>query len=386
MRDVAVIGVGMNKWGELWERSISDLIAESALLALDDAGLDKVDAMYIGCMSSGLFTDQEHLGSIGPDYTGICPTPGTRVESACASGGAAFRSGFLHVASGASDIVMVVGVEKMTDVDGAKATFALATAADQEYEVFHGVTFPGLYAMMANHHMNKYCTTRDQLAQVAVKNHKNGKLNPLAQFQMDVTLDQVKKAVMVSDPLTILDCSPITDGSAAVILCPADKAKSFSKKRIVKVKGSGHASDTIQLAQRKDLSYLKSTEVAAKQALAMAGRKIGDVNFAEVHDCFTIAEIMVIEALGAVEIGKGGPATMDGVTAVDGKFPVNASGGLKSKGHPVGATGVAQIVELVKQIRGTAEKGRQVKNANIGLAQNMGGSGASSVVHILEGE
>jgi acetyl-CoA C-acetyltransferase len=376
----------MNKWGELWEKSISDLIAESALLALDDAGIDKVDAMYIGCMSSGLFTDQEHLGSIAPDYAGICPTPGTRVESACASGGAAFRTGFLHVASGMSDIVMVVGVEKMTDVDGAKATFALATAADQEYEVFHGVTFPGLYAMMANHHICKYCTTRDQLSQVAVKNHKNGKLNPLAQFQMDVTIDQVKNAVMVSDPLTILDCSPITDGSAAVILCPAEKAKSISKKRVVRIKGSGHASDTIQLAQRKDLSYLKSTEIAAKKALEMAGRKIADVNFAEVHDCFTIAEIMVIEALGAVEVGKGGPATMDGVTAVDGKFPVNASGGLKSKGHPVGATGVAQIVELTKQLRGDADKGRQVKNANIGLAQNMGGSGASSVVHILEGE
>jgi acetyl-CoA C-acetyltransferase len=376
----------MNKWGELWEKSISDLIAESALLALDDAGIDKVDAMYIGCMSSGLFTDQEHLGSIAPDYAGLCPTPGTRVESACASGGAAFRSGLMHVASGMSDIVMVVGVEKMNDVDGAKATFALATAADQEYEVFHGVTFPGLYAMMANHHMNKYCTTRDQLAQVAVKNHKNGKLNPLAQFKMDVTLDQVKKAVMVSDPLTILDCSPITDGSAAVIICPAQMAKSLSKKRVVKIKGSGHASDTIQLAQRKDLSYLKSTEIAAKQALAMAGRKITDINFAEVHDCFTIAEIMVIEALGAVEIGKGGPATADGITAVDGKFPVNASGGLKSKGHPVGATGVAQIVEIVKQLRGEADKGRQVKNANIGLAQNMGGSGASSVVHILEGE
>jgi len=386
MRDVAIIGVGMNKWGELWEKSISDLIAESALLALDDAGIDKVDAMYIGCMSSGLFTDQEHLGSIAPDYAGICPTPGTRVESACASGGAALRSGFLHVASGVSDIVMVLGVEKMNDVDGAKATFALATAADQEYEVFHGVTFPGLYAMMANHHINRYCTTRDQLAQVAVKNHKNGKLNPLAQFQMDVTLDQVKNAVMVSDPLTILDCSPITDGSAAVILCPADRVKAISKKRVVRIKGSGHASDTIQLAQRKDLSYLKSTEIAAKQALEMAGRKITDVNFAEVHDCFTIAEIMVIEALGAVEVGKGGPATMDGVTAVDGKFPVNASGGLKSKGHPVGATGVAQIVEIVKQIRGDADKGRQVKNANIGLAQNMGGSGASSVVHILEGE
>ncbi len=386
MRDVAVVGVGMNKWGELWERSISDLIAESALLALDDAGLDKVDAMYIGCMSSGLFTDQEHLGSIGPDYTGICPTPGIRVESACASGGAAFRSGFLHVASGLSDIVMVLGVEKMTDVDGAKATFALATAADQEYEVYNGVTFPGLYAMMANHHMNKYCTTRDQMAQVAVKNHKNGMLNPLAQFQMEVTLDQVKKAVMVSDPLTILDCSPITDGSAAVILCPADMAKKITKKRVVKVKGSGHASDTIQLAQREDLSYIKSTAIAAKMAYDMAGRKASDINFAEVHDCFTIAEIMVIEALGFAEIGKGGPATMDGLTAIDGKIPVNASGGLKSKGHPVGATGVAQIVELTKQIRGDADKGRAVKNANIGLAQNMGGSGASSVVHILEGE
>jgi acetyl-CoA C-acetyltransferase len=385
MRDVAVIGIGMNKWGELWEKSISDLIAESALLALDDAGLDKVEAMYIGCMSSGLFTDQEHLASIGPDSSGLCPTPGIRVESACASGGVAFRSGFMHVASGLADIVMVAGVEKMTDVDGAKATFALATAADQEYEVYNGVTFPGLYAMMANHHMNKYKTTRDQLAQVAVKNHRNGAKNPLAQFRMEITVDQVKNAVMVADPLTILDCSPITDGSAAVILCPLDMAKSLTKKRIVKVTGSGHASDTIQLAQREDLSYIKSTEVAARKALEMAGRKISDINFAEVHDCFTIAEIMVIEALGAVEVGKGGPATMDGLTAVDGKFPVNSSGGLKSKGHPVGATGVAQIVELTKQIRGEADKGRQVKNANIGLAQNMGGSGASSVVHILEG-
>lgn len=386
MRDVAIVGVGMNKWGELWEKSLADLIAESALLALDDAGLDKVDAMYIGCMSSGLFTDQEHLGSIGPDYSGLCPTPGIRVESACASGGAAMRSGFMHVASGMGDIVMVLGVEKMNDVDGAKATFALATAADQEYEVYNGITFPGLYAMMATHHMNKYGTTRDQLAAVAVKNHKNGLKNPLAQFRMEVTLDQVKKAVMVSDPLTILDCSPITDGSAAVILCPADMVKKISKKRVVKIKGSGHASDTIQLAQREDLSFLKSTAVAAKQAYDMAGRKASDINFAEVHDCFTIAEIMVIEALGLAELGKGGKATADGLTAIDGKIPVNASGGLKSKGHPVGATGVAQIVEITKQIRGEADKDRQVKNANIGLAQNMGGSGASSVVHILEGE
>jgi acetyl-CoA C-acetyltransferase len=385
MREVAVIGIGMNKWGEIWECSIRDLLARSALTALDDAGIDKVDAMYIGCMSSGLFCDQEHLGSMGPDMAGLCPTPGIRIESACASGGLAFRTGYLHVASGMADTVMVAGVEKMTDVDGGQATFALATAAEQEYEVYNGVTFPGLYAIMANHHMNKHGTTRDQLAQVAVKNHHNGSMNPLAQFRMKVTADQVKNAVMVSDPLTLLDCSPITDGSAAVILCSTDKAEKLTSKRLVRITGSGHASDTIQLAHREDLSFLKSTAVAAEEAFKMAGREASDMDFAEVHDCFTIAEIMVIEALGFVDRGKGGPATADGKTALDGEIPINTSGGLKSKGHPVGATGVAQIVELTKQIRGEADKGRQLKKADVGLAQNMGGSGASSVVHILEG-
>ena len=385
MRDVAVIGVGMNKWGELWEVALRDLLAESVLKALDDAGIDSVEAMYIGCMTSGLFTDQEHLGSIGPDYSGICPVPGIRVESACASGGAAFRAAYMHIASGMADVVMAAGVEKMTDVDGGGATFALATAADQEYEVYNGITFPGLYAMMANHHMNKYGTSRDQMAQVSVKNHANGFNNELAQFRMKVTLDQVKNSVMVADPLTLLDCSPITDGSAAVILCSLDKAKELTKKRLVKITGSGNASDTIQLAQRENISHLKSTELSAKQALEMAGKKITDIDFAEVHDCFSIAEIMVLEALGIAEVGKGGPITMDGLTAFDGKFPVNPSGGLKSKGHPVGATGVAQIVELTKQIRGDLDKNRQLKKADIGLAQNMGGSGASSVVHILEG-
>lgn len=385
MRDVAVIGIGMNKWGELWDISIRNLVADAALLALDDAGIDKVEAMYVGCMSSGLFTDQEHLAAIGADYAAMCPIPATRVESACASGGLAFRSALMHVASGMADVVMAVGVEKMTDVDGAGATFGLATAADQEYEVYNGVTFPGLYSMMATHHMHHYGTTRDQIAMVSVKNHENGSKNPLAQFPMRVTLEQVKNAVMVADPLTILDCSPITDGSAAVILCSMDKAKELCSKRIVKVAGSGHATDTIQLAQREDLSFLKSTQVAADIAYKMAGRTIKDIDFAEVHDCFTIAEIMVMEAIGLVDKGKGGPAVENGLTRVDGKFPINASGGLKSKGHPVGATGVAQIVELVKQIRGNADEGRQLKKADIGLAQNMGGSGASSVVHILEG-
>jgi acetyl-CoA C-acetyltransferase len=260
----------MNKWGELWNVAIRDLLAESVLKALDDAGIDSVEAMYIGCMTSGLFADQEHLGAIGPDYSGICPVPGTRVESACSSGGAAFRAAYMHVASGMADIVMAAGVEKMTDVDGGGATFALATAADQEYEVYNGITFPGLYAMMANHHMNKYGTTRDQLAQVSVKNHENGYSNELAQFRMKVNLDQVKNSVMVADPMTLLDCSPITDGSAAVILCSLDKAKELTKKRLVKVTGSGHASDTIQLAPAKKLpisTLPKSTTVSPLRKL-----------------------------------------------------------------------------------------------------------------------
>jgi acetyl-CoA C-acetyltransferase len=383
MVDVAVIGVGMIKWGELWEKSLRDIFVEAALKAIDDAGVDRIDSMYVGCMSSGLFVGQEHLGGVMADYLGVAPTPATRIESACASGGVAFRQGLIEVASGMSEIVLVGGVEKMTDVSGGGATFALATAADQEYEVYNGVTFPGLYAMMARAHMKRYGTTRDQLAQVAVKNHDNGSKNPYAQYPMKITLDQVKNSVMIADPLTILDCSPITDGAAAVVICPAETARKMGKKPIVRVAGSGQATDTIALHQRKDLTHLAATEVAGQRAYKMAGVGPADIDFAEVHDCFTIAEICVIEALGFVPRGKGGPATEKGETALGGRIPVNTSGGLKSKGHPVGATGVAQIVELTEQLRGESGD-RQVKGAKRGLAQNMGGTCASAAVHILE--
>jgi acetyl-CoA C-acetyltransferase len=383
MRDVAVIGVGMIKWGELWEKSLRDILVEAALKAIDDAGVDRIDSMYVGCMSSGLFVGQEHLGGLMADYLGVAPIPATRIESACASGGVAFRQGFMEVASGMNDIVLVGGVEKMTDVSGGGATFALATAADQEYEVYNGVTFPGLYAMMARAHMERYGTTRDQLAQVAVKNHANGSKNPYAQYPMKITLDQVKKSVMVADPLTILDCSPITDGAAAVVICPAEMARKLGKKPVVKVAGSGQATDTIALHQRKDITHLGATEVAARKAYEMAGVGPADIDLVEVHDCFTIAEICAIEALGFVEKGKGGPATEKGETALGGRIPVNTSGGLKSKGHPVGATGVAQIVEITEQLRGASGE-RQVKGAKRGLAQNMGGTCASTAVHILE--
>ena len=384
MRDVCIVGVGMTKWGELWAKSLRTIFAETALLALDDAGVDRIDSMVVGCMSSGLFVGQEHLSSLLADAIGRTPVPAARVESACASGGLALRQGFLEVASGASDVVLVGGVEKMTDVTGCEATYALGTAADQEYEGYHGLTFPGLYAMMAVAHMHRYGTTREQLAMVAVKNHDNGSRNPLAQFPFKVTLDGVLGSVLVADPLRILDCSPITDGAAAVVLCSAETARKL-KKPAVRIAGSGQATDAISLSSRQDIAWLESTRVASEKALAMAGRKVGDMDLFEVHDCFTIAEIMVTEALGLVPKGQGGKAVEDGLTARDGKFPVNVSGGLKAKGHPVGATGVAQAVEIVKQLRGEAGP-RQIKGARRGLAQNMGGTGGSSVVHVFEAE
>jgi acetyl-CoA C-acetyltransferase len=373
----------MTKWGELWEQSLRNVFVETALLAMDDAGVDRVDAMYVGCMSGGLFVGQEHLGCLLSDYLGLNPIPATRVESACSSGGLAIRQGFIDVASGMSDLVMVSGVEKMTDVSGDEATYALSTAADMEYECFHGITFPGLYAMIARRHMHEFGTTREQLAQVAVKNHDNGSKNPLAQFPMKVTVEGVCNSVMVADPIRILDCSPITDGAAAAILCPLDQAKKYTDKPPVKIVGSGHATDSLALDRRKDPTFLSATARAGEMAYKMAGKGPDDIDIAEVHDCFTIAEICIIEALGFVEKGKGGQATAEGLTALDGKKPVNTSGGLKSKGHPVGATGVAQLYEITKQLRGESGD-RQVKDARVGLAQNMGGSGGSTLVHIME--
>ncbi|MBC8312840.1 MAG: thiolase domain-containing protein [Candidatus Cloacimonetes bacterium] len=380
MKDVYVIGCGMTKFGEIWKSSFRDLFVEAGLKAIKNAGIDHLDSMYVGTMTSGLFVGQEHVGALMADYLGVAPIPAVRVESACCSGGMAVRIGFLDIASGNSDIVLAGGVEKMND--GADVTFALSTAADQEYECYHGVTFPGLYAMIARAHMKKYGTTRDQLAQVAVKNHYNGSMNPNAQFPRKITLEQVKNAVLVADPLTVLDSSPVSDGGACVILASEKIAKKFPKQ-MVKIIGSGAATDSLALDQRKDITALNAVKVSAKKAFKMAGLKPKDIDLAEVHDCFTIAELCIMEELGFCEKGKSGKFVEDGNTALDGKIPVNTSGGLKSKGHPVGATGIAQVVEIYEQLTGKAGQ-RQVKNAKIGLAQNMGGSGASSVVHILK--
>lgn len=380
MKDIAIIGVGMTKFGELWEQSLRDIFVEAALAAIADSGVDHIDSMYVGAMSPGLFVGQEHIGVLMADYLGVRGIPAAHVESACASGSVAVRQAMFEVASGASEFVLAGGVEKMTD--GADATYALATAADQEYEAYHGITFPGLYAMIARAHMHKYGTTREQLAEVAVKNHRHGLKNPNAQFHLKITREDVINSVKVADPLTLLDCSPVTDGAAAIIVTTEEIAKK-SGRPYVRIRASAQTTDTIALHSRKDLASIPAVGKAAEIAYKQAGVTPGQIDLAEVHDCFTIAELVASEELGLVERGKSGEAALSGMTALGGKIPINVSGGLKSKGHPVGATGVAQIIEIYKQLLGQAGE-RQVENARLGLTQNMGGSGGSCVIHILE--
>ena len=386
MRDVAVIGVGITKFGELWDKSFRQLIAEAGSHAIIDSGISgtEIDALYVGSMSAGRFVGQEHVGALVADASGfsLMHIPSIRVESACASGGLAFRQGYFSVASGMNDIVVIGGIEKMTDVVGTEASNILATGLDQEWEAFFGATFPGIYAMIATKHMNDFGTTREQLAQVAVKNHANGALNPYAQFKREIKLESVLNAPMVAYPLGMLDCSPVSDGAATLILCAAEKAKKYTDKP-VKIIGSGQASDTLPLHGRNDICTFESTTYAARMAYKRANIEPSKIDVAEVHDCFTIAEILAIEDLGFVKKGDGGKAIDNKITTLDGKIPVNPSGGLKAKGHPVGATGVAQIGEIVLQLRGEADK-RQVKDAKIGLTHNVGAGGASCVVNILE--
>jgi len=380
MREVAIVAAGMTPFGELWDRSLRQLFADAALEVIEKAGVDHLDAIYVGNMSGGCFVGQEHLGPLMADQIGMAGVPSTRVESACASGGIALRTAYFEVASGASDLVLASGVEKMND--GADVTNVLATAADQELEVYHGITFPGLYAMIARAHMEAYGTTLEDLSWVSVKNHRHGALNPKAQFPREFTLEQVMNSTPVADPLRLLHCSPVSDGGAAVLLCPLDQAKKYTDQPI-KILGTGQATSPMALADRKDPAFLDSVQLSAERAFKIAGVGPGDIDVAEVHDCFAISEICCIEALGLVERSQAAGAAASGLTALGGKIPVNTSGGLKSKGHPVGATGIAQVIEIFEQLR--SESGaRQVQGARLGLAQNMGGSGASSVVHILE--
>jgi len=385
MRDVAVIGIGCTPFGEKWGASFRDLFVQAGTLALEDAGIsgEEIGAMYVGNMSAGRFIEQEHIGALIADYSGLATghIASTRVEAACASGGLSFRQAFIAVASGIEDIVVAAGVEKMTDVGAGASVDALAGAADREWEGFVGATFPGLYAMIATDYMNRYPLTREQLAQVAVKNHYNGARNSIAQFSQEITIETVLSSSLVADPLRLFDCSPITDGAAAVVLAPLEQAREYTDTP-VRVLASAQASDTIALHDRRDISTLDATVAAGRRAFSMAGLSPRDIDLVEVHDCFTIAEICAIEDLGFCRKGEAGKLTWEGVTALDGDLPVNTSGGLKACGHPVGATGIKQVCEIVSQLRGEAGK-RQVDGARVGMTHNVGGTGATVAVHVL---
>ena len=382
MRDVAIIGVGSTPFGRVEGMGIVDLAVAACREALADARVDRarIQALYLGNFVGERLAAQGSLAALLAGRLGVTGIPATKVEGACASGGIALRHGVLGIGLGLYDFVLVAGVEKMTASSTPDVTAALATAGDEAREMRAGLTFPGAFGIIMREHMARYGTTREQIGLVSVKNHGLGAANPQAQFRKPVTLDEVLGSRLIADPIRLFDCPPISDGAAAAVLCPAEWARDFHVKP-VKVLGSGHATGPATLWEMDEVTAFPATVRASREAYAMARIAPADVQVAEAHDCFTIAEIIASEDLGFFPKGKGGPAVEEGWTGVDGKVAVNPSGGLIAKGHPVGATGCAQVYELVKQLRG--EGANQVRNAEVGLAHNLGGTGVVSTVTIL---
>lgn len=383
MRPVAVIGIGKTAFGAFPDRDLRSLAVEASRKCLADAGVSpsKIEAFYLGNFAGPSFVGQNHLAPYIAGAMGITGVPATRFEAACASSGSAFFHAVSAVGAGLYDLVLVGGVEKMTSQPTPKVTEILAGAGDMCGEGRAGATFPALFAMIARRHMYQYGTTREQLAAVAVKNHANGAKNPLAHMRKVITIEQALAGKPIAEPLNVYDCSLISDGAAAVLIAPLERASEFTSQA-VKVLGIAQTSDQVALDQKDDITTFRAVSAAADKAYKMAGVAPQDIQFAEVHDCFTIAEIIATEDLGFVKKGEGGPYVQQGCTALNGPRPVNTSGGLKSKGHPVGATGVGQICDVAIQIRGEAGE-RQIPRHSIGLAQNLGGSGATAVVTIL---
>ncbi len=386
MREVAVLGVGQTKFGELWDRSFREIGIEAGLQALVDAKLQSSDlgGLFLGNMASGSLIDQEHIAPLILDYAGLAGRhlPAVRVEGGGASGALAFHQGYLAVASGLYDYVVVGGAEKLTDVPDATAAQITSAAADHEWEVVFGATLPALWALMAQRHMHLYGTSREQLASVPVQAHAMASKNPNAHYRNKITVEQVLNAGPVAEPLGVFDCAPLSDGAAAVVLGPLEEARRHTDTPI-RVVASEVACDTLALQHRDDLTTLASTVQAGRRAFERAHRAPKDVQVAEVHDSYSIAGLLALEDLGFVEKGEAGPAFAGGRFGAGGLPTVNPSGGLKAQGQPFGAVGVAQVVELVRQLRGQADE-RQVAGATLGLAQNVGGTGATSVVTLLE--
>ncbi len=381
MRRVAVIGTGVTKFGR-HERTAAELFAAAAADAIADAEVapSAVQAIYFGNVVGGPGDHQLHMGPLSASVLGLPNVPATRFETACATSHAAFRHAVMEIASGVSDVVLVGGAERVLNLPTDETTEYFAYASDAWFEQSVGLTFPGVFALYARAHMAKYGTTGVQLAHVAVKNHRHGARNPKAQFQKEITLEQVLASPLVADPLRLYDCCPFTDGGAAVVLAAEDVARRH--RRPVWVLASAAASDTMFLHEKRDLTRVLATERAASAAYAQAGLSPREVDVVELHDCFTIAEILATEGLGLFEPGTGGVAAERAWTSLGGKVPVNTSGGLKAKGHPIGATGAAQVAEIVSQLRHDAGA-RQVDGARVGLVHTLGGNTATVLVSLL---
>lgn len=382
MREIAVIGIGQTPIGELWDQGLRDLGAESLRAAAADAGIERPDALFVSNMLATRLSDQAHLGALLADYAGWRGIEATTVEAACASGGAAFQAALRAVASGMIEVAAVCGVEKMTEATTGTVTSALATASDADYEVSQGASFVALNALVMQRYMHEYNVPHEAFAGFSINAHCNAVNNPNAMYRKAITEQQYKRAPMISDPINLYDSSPICDGSASLILAPLEMARELGKPLIV-IRASASATDSLSLADRRTLLGLDAIKLSADKAYAQARIKPQDIQVFEAHDAFSIMAALSLEGCGFAEAGKGTHLALDGAISPTGRIPISTMGGLKGRGHPVGATGAYELVDLVTQLRGEAGT-NQVQGATLGMAQNIGGTAATVVTHILE--
>jgi acetyl-CoA C-acetyltransferase len=384
MREVAVLGIGQTPVSEHWDKSLLVLAGEAVFAAMEDAGRESAEAIYVGNMLSGLLDKQEQLGALITDWVGT--TRGMeafKIEAACGSGAAAFRMALMAVASGELDSAVAVGVEKMTDSLPKATTSALATAADADWEVIHGLSFVAINALVMQRYLHEYSWKNEDFAHFSINSHANAVHNPNARLQFPISLEAYEKANMISDPINLLDASPIGDGAAAVLLVPAEKIIPNINTPVISVAGSGAATSSIAVHDRRDPLWLRAAELSSQQAYRQAGVGPENIDFFELHDAFSIMAALSLEASGFAERGQGPRLAVDGEIKIGGRIPITTRGGLKARGHPVGATGMYQIVEVVEQLRSQCGP-TQVEGAKIGMAQNIGGSGATILTHILK--
>jgi len=383
MREVAILGIGQVPVDEHWEKTLVDLAGEAVFQALNDAGREEVDALYVGNMLAGQVDKQTQLGALISDWVGMRGIEAMTVEAACGSGALALRTGLMAVGSGLMDSVLAVGLEKMTDVSSSETTAALATAASANWETVHGVTFVGLNALIMRRYMYEYGWQHADFAPFSINAHANGANNPSARFQRPITEEVYKNARMICDPINLMDASPMGDGAAAALLVPADALKKGGERSLITVEGSAVATDSVAIHDRHDPLWLAAAEKSARKAYRQAGVGPEQVDLFEIHDAFSIMSALSLEACGFAERGQGPRLAQEGEIRPGGRIPITTMGGLKARGHPVGATGMYQIVEVVKQLRGEAGPA-QIDGAKVGMAQNIGGSGATIVTHILK--